>query len=165
METRQKTSSIDSGAKILHAVGFLQLGAVIKEIAANDNSDDDAPPSAAAPVLRFPRQECPEDEGDDRGGGRTRKRPFVNSLSAPFAKAFGQRGVDVAAKPLRRKGNLDVAFDRGGKHAFEGANAKAMARWRLHFRASTFDPSQRERPLAVGLRRLAPLDVNPALAI
>jgi len=65
MVTRQKTSSIDSGAQILGAVEFLRLGMVIKEIAANDNSDDDAPPGAAAPNLQFPRQECLKDEAED----------------------------------------------------------------------------------------------------
>lgn len=48
---------------------------VIKEIAANDNSDDDPPPGAAAPVLRFPRQECSKDEADARVAG-IRKGPL-----------------------------------------------------------------------------------------
>jgi hypothetical protein len=75
METRQKKSSIDSSTKIIGALGFLRLGAIIREIAANDNSDDDPPPSAAAPVLRFPRQGYSDDEADDWGAALP-KRPL-----------------------------------------------------------------------------------------
>jgi hypothetical protein len=84
METRQKKSSIDSGAEILGALGFLRLGAVIKDIAANDNSDDDPPPGAAAPVLRFPRRRYSRDEADDWGAAPPKRalRFTQNRLAA-----------------------------------------------------------------------------------
>jgi hypothetical protein len=90
METRQKKSSIDSGAKILGALGFLRPGVVIKEIAANDNSDDDPPPSAAAPVLRFSRQEGSKHE-TDAWVAMLRKGPL----------RFAQKRVDKRPRQLR----------------------------------------------------------------
>jgi hypothetical protein len=73
MDIRKKTASTDSSATVLHDLGFLRFVGFTKRIAANDNFDDDPPPSAAAPILRFPKPAV--SECDDSFAARPIQKP------------------------------------------------------------------------------------------
>jgi hypothetical protein len=55
MESTERIIALDIPAKQLRAANLFRVGALLfKKTLANDNFDDDPPPSASAPVRAFP---------------------------------------------------------------------------------------------------------------
>jgi hypothetical protein len=81
METRQKKSSIDSSTKIIGALGFLRLGAIIREIAANDNSDDDPPPKRRSASFAIPQARLLGRRGGRLGRGASKEAAEIYARS------------------------------------------------------------------------------------
>jgi hypothetical protein len=55
MEGTGRIIALDTPAKLLRAPNLFRVGALLfKKTLANDNFDDDPPPSASAPVRAFP---------------------------------------------------------------------------------------------------------------